>query len=189
MRGKTFLLFLFLLLQVANLAYGSDLDNILKEKKVSIADFFICHLKNRIKCIEGDSEGNICSKSIIFDEQNNIFTITINLEDSDSLLTGFYDSNEKDKEKILKMAVDEIAIFLGVLPLEKASGQLKYGEIQKINNLPLDNESADKLKEHISNNTIIELFVRHKNLVYWVLRGIDSKKEVIILDPTKNREN
>lgn len=165
-------------------ANNSDL-NIFLEKKVSVSELFVCALQSRIKCKDNGPDTDICSNSVSFDEQHKVFTININLKETSPFLSGFINSNEEGKVLILKSALEEIALFLGVTAVPDTGGYFKFGEIQKVELPLISGVDSDKLKELIASNTIIELFVKHNGLVYWALRSIDNKKEVVILDQEK----
>ena len=150
--------------------------------QTSTFDFFLFKLEEKAKCYRGwfgNSKGNNskkpCLTTLNYSFEDNLIQMNFFVDDTTEKMKNFRNSNDKNKEIILKAVLANIATTMGV---EENNG-MKLGMIQMTtlrNGWAREAFDETEVKEEIAKRTVIVLTAKIKDgFIYRVTRNHHGK--------------
>lgn len=176
--------FLLLLCLSAGIAHAAPSQPILKMMRTPVTsfDFFLFELEESCKCDKwfGNPEwkSDPCMTVLEYNIKENIIYLNFYIHDpsrSSTYMRGFVNSNARQKETILRSAVERLAVVIGLA--DRPEMKRPYGLIQT---MPIrrgwysPDFKEDELKEEIAKRTVLTIQTKHKGNLYQVERKIDG---------------
>ena len=163
---------------------------------ISAFDFFLFELEEKCKCDKWFGNPNWktdpCMTTLNYDIKENLIILTFYIFEpnrSTTYMKGFINSNEAQKEQILRTAIQKLAVVLGVT--EREGMGKRYGLIQLT---PIRRGWARKdfnepeLKEEIAKNTVLVLQTKYRGKLYNVERQISGYVEFEVTPVKETKE-
>lgn len=181
---KKVLCLLLLICLSAGIGHAAPSKPILKMMRTPVTsfDFFLFELEESCKCDKwfGNPEWKTdpCMTVLEYNIEENIIYLNFYIYDpsrSTIYMRGFVNSNARQKETILRAAIQRLAVVIGLI--DRPEMQRPYGLIQ-VTPIRRGWYSPDfkenELKEEIAKRTVITIQTKHKGNLYHIERKTDG---------------
>ena len=176
---------IFAVMMIAVTVNAKPIKPILKmlHKPITAFDFFLFQLEESCKCDKWFGNPNWksdpCMTVLSYNIADDLILMNFYIYDPSRYTTymkGFINSNSRQKEQILRAAIERLAIVVGVA--ERPNKEKRYGLIQvtSIRRGWYDkNFNESELKEEIAKRTVLTLQTKYQGKLYHIERRINGE--------------
>lgn len=149
---------------------------------VSSFDFFLFELEESCKCDKWfgnpDRKSDPCMTVLDYNINDNLISLTFYIYDpsrSTIYMKGFINSNELQKEHILRTAMERLAVVLGIAVRDSKGKRWGLIQITPIRRGWYNKDFNEaELKDEIAKRTVLILQTKYQGKLYHLKRDIDG---------------